>query len=77
MTLQAFILKMYPAEMIVVAYYCLFVTIQSSVVTLIAERDLTIWRVDSKIGLMAILYSVSTRYGMQRPNLFPLLVLFT
>ncbi|XP_057774638.1 WAT1-related protein At3g28050-like isoform X1 [Salvia miltiorrhiza] len=55
--LQAFILKMYQAEMIVVAFYCLFVTIQSSVVTLIAERDATIWRIDTKIGLIAILYS--------------------
>ncbi|KAL1550894.1 WAT1-related protein-like protein isoform X1 [Salvia divinorum] len=55
--LQAFILKMYPAEMIVVAFYCLFVTIQSSVVTLIAERDATIWRIDTRIGLIAILYS--------------------
>lgn len=49
---------MYPAEMIVVAFYCLFVTIQSSVVTLIAERDATAWRIDTKIGLIAILYSV-------------------
>lgn len=57
--LQADILKMYPAEMIVVAFYCLFVTIQSSVVTLIAERDATAWKFDTKIGLMAVFYSVS------------------
>ncbi|XP_047963358.1 WAT1-related protein At3g28050-like isoform X2 [Salvia hispanica] len=55
--LQAFILKMYPAEMIVVAFYCLFVTIQSSVVTLIAVRDASIWRIDTRIGLYAILFS--------------------
>lgn len=55
--LQAFILKMYPAEMIVVAFYCLFVTIQSALVTLIFERDATAWRIDTKIGLIAILYS--------------------
>ncbi|XP_042053324.1 WAT1-related protein At3g28050-like isoform X2 [Salvia splendens] len=55
--LQAFILEMYPAEMIVVAFYCLFVTIQSSVVTLIAEREATIWRIDTRIGLYAILFS--------------------
>ncbi|PIN09879.1 Permease of the drug/metabolite transporter (DMT) superfamily [Handroanthus impetiginosus] len=55
--LQASILKMYPAEMIVVAFYCLFVTIQASFVTLIAERDLTAWRIEAKIGLIAVLYS--------------------
>ncbi|KAL7091620.1 hypothetical protein ACP275_12G117000 [Erythranthe tilingii] len=55
--LQASILKMYPVEMIVVAFYCLFVTIQSSLVTLIAERDLSAWRIDTKIGLIAIFYA--------------------
>ncbi|KAI3467492.1 hypothetical protein Pfo_024155 [Paulownia fortunei] len=55
--LQASILKMYPAEMIIVAFYCFFVTIQSSLVTLIAERDLTAWRIETKIGLIAVFYS--------------------
>ncbi|KAL8518971.1 hypothetical protein ACS0TY_010067 [Phlomoides rotata] len=55
--LQADILKMYPAEMVVVAFYCLFVTIQSSVVTLIAERDVTAWKFETKIGLIAVFYS--------------------
>ncbi|XP_051146319.1 WAT1-related protein At3g28050-like [Andrographis paniculata] len=55
--LQAAILKMYPAEMIVVAIYCLFVMIQSSIVTLIAERDRRAWRIETKIGLLAVLYS--------------------
>ncbi|KAL0305044.1 UNVERIFIED_CONTAM: WAT1-related protein [Sesamum angustifolium] len=54
--LQALILKMYPAEMIAVAIYCFFVTIQASVVSLIAERDLTAWRIETKIGLIAVLY---------------------
>ncbi|XP_011086524.1 WAT1-related protein At3g28050 [Sesamum indicum] len=55
--LQASILKMYRAEMIVVAFYCCFVTIQSSLVSLIAERDLTAWRIETKIGLIAVFYS--------------------
>ncbi|KAK4485781.1 hypothetical protein RD792_008428 [Penstemon davidsonii] len=55
--LQASILKMYPSEMIVVAIYCFFVTIQSSMVYLIAERDVTAWRIETTIGLTAILYS--------------------
>ncbi|KAL0305043.1 UNVERIFIED_CONTAM: WAT1-related protein [Sesamum angustifolium] len=55
--LQASILKMYPAEMIVVAFYCCFVTMQSSLVSLIAERDSTAWRIETKIGLTAVFYS--------------------
>ncbi|CAA0833696.1 WAT1-related protein [Striga hermonthica] len=55
--LQASILKMYPAEMIIVAFYCLFVTMQSSLVTLIAERDLAALRIETKIGLIAIFYA--------------------
>ncbi|KAK4402821.1 hypothetical protein Sango_1022800 [Sesamum angolense] len=52
----ALILKMYPAEMIAVAIYCFFLTIQSLVVSLIAERDLTAWRIETRIGLIAVLY---------------------
>lgn len=62
--LQASILKMYPAEIIVVAFYCLFVMIQSSVVTLIAERDLNAWRIETKIGLIAIFFSVRQGYDI-------------
>lgn len=57
--LKASILKMYPAEIMLVAIYCLFVTIQSSAVTLIAERDLNAWRLETKIGFIAVLFSVS------------------
>ncbi|GER54837.1 nodulin MtN21 /EamA-like transporter family protein [Striga asiatica] len=60
--LQASILKMYPAEMIIVAFYCLFVTMQSSLVTLVAERDMAALRIETKIGLMAIFYAVSKYY---------------
>ncbi|PIN09880.1 Glucose-6-phosphate/phosphate and phosphoenolpyruvate/phosphate antiporter [Handroanthus impetiginosus] len=55
--LQAFILKMYPAEMIVIAFYCFFVTIQSSLVSVVAERDVSAWRIEAKMGLVAVLYS--------------------
>ncbi|KAL2253564.1 UNVERIFIED_CONTAM: WAT1-related protein, partial [Sesamum indicum] len=54
--LQASILNMYPAEMIAVAIYCFFVTIQSLVVSLIAERDSTAWTIETKIGLIAVFY---------------------
>ncbi|KAL3654107.1 hypothetical protein CASFOL_003788 [Castilleja foliolosa] len=55
--LQAAILKIYPAEMIIVAFYCLFVTIQSSLITLIAERDLAALRIETTIGLFAVFYA--------------------
>lgn len=67
--LQADIMKMYPLEMIVCAFYCLFVTIQSSVVTLIAERDVTAWKFDTKIGLIAVFYLVSKWYAITISNL--------
>ncbi|KAL8518973.1 hypothetical protein ACS0TY_010068 [Phlomoides rotata] len=54
---QASIQGMYPVEIMVVAFYCLFVTIQSSVVTLIAERDLNAWRLETKIGFIAVSFS--------------------
>ncbi|KAG8366182.1 hypothetical protein BUALT_Bualt17G0050000 [Buddleja alternifolia] len=55
--LQASILKMYPAEMIIVAFYCFFVTIQASLVSLIADRDATTWKIDTNIGLIAVFFS--------------------
>ncbi|XP_073141126.1 WAT1-related protein At3g28050-like [Henckelia pumila] len=55
--LQVSILQMYPAEMLVVAFYCLFVTIQSSLVSLFVQRDAASWKIETVIGLTAILYA--------------------
>ncbi|XP_022891530.1 WAT1-related protein At5g40240-like [Olea europaea var. sylvestris] len=55
--LQSSILKMYPAEMIVVAFYCLFVTLQALLGALIAERDVAAWRLHADMGLVAIIYA--------------------
>lgn len=55
---QSSILKMYPAEMIVVAFYCLFVTLQALLGALIAERDVAAWRLHADMGLVAIIYAV-------------------
>lgn len=41
------------------AIYCLFVTTQSTVVALIAEKDLSAWQFPVGIGLVAVLYVVS------------------
>ncbi|KAL6562615.1 hypothetical protein OROGR_003622 [Orobanche gracilis] len=54
---QSSILKIYPTKMIVVAVYCLFVTMQSAIVALIAEKDLTAWKVEAKMGLFAVFYA--------------------
>ncbi|XP_073281757.1 WAT1-related protein At3g28050-like [Primulina huaijiensis] len=54
---QTTILKIYPVEMIIVAIYCVFLTIQSSVIALIAEKDLTAWKLQAEMGLVAVLYA--------------------
>uniref|UniRef100_A0A7C9A3C7 WAT1-related protein n=1 Tax=Opuntia streptacantha TaxID=393608 RepID=A0A7C9A3C7_OPUST len=41
--IQAVILKKYPAELIVVFFYCFFVAIQSGVLSLIVKRDPSTW----------------------------------
>lgn len=54
---QAFILKKYPAELIVVFFYCFFVAIQSAVTCLVVERDISAWSLKPKLRLLAVLYS--------------------
>ncbi|KAL0357954.1 UNVERIFIED_CONTAM: WAT1-related protein [Sesamum calycinum] len=54
---QTWILKIYPAEMIIVAVYCLFVTAQSTLVALIAEKDVTAWKLQADMGLVAVVYA--------------------
>ncbi|KAJ1395781.1 EamA domain [Sesbania bispinosa] len=54
---QASILKKYPAELIVVFFYCFFVAIQSAVTSLVVERDLSAWSLEPKFRLLAVLYS--------------------
>lgn len=55
--IQAIILRKYPAELIVVFFYCFFVTIQSGIVTLVVERDLSVWSLEPTVRLLAVLYS--------------------
>lgn len=55
---QASILRMYPAVMVIVAFNCLFSTIQASLLSLIAQRYATSWKIETRIGLAAILHSV-------------------
>eukprot|EP00257_Ricinus_communis_P022484 XP_015582226.1 WAT1-related protein At3g28050-like isoform X1 [Ricinus communis] len=55
--IQALILKIYPAELIIVFFYCFFVTILSAIVCLVVERDPSAWSLIPNIRLVSVLYS--------------------
>uniref|UniRef100_A0A2P2JWJ8 WAT1-related protein At3g28050 isoform X1 n=1 Tax=Rhizophora mucronata TaxID=61149 RepID=A0A2P2JWJ8_RHIMU len=55
--IQALILIKYPAELIVVFFYCFFVTVQSAIVCLVVEKDPAAWSLKPNIRLIAVLYS--------------------
>ncbi|KAL7161598.1 hypothetical protein ACSBR2_042128 [Camellia fascicularis] len=57
-TSQAAILKGYPSELTIVAFYCLFGTIQCTVLTLFAERNNpNAWKLSPDIELISVIYS--------------------
>ncbi|KAI8543811.1 hypothetical protein RHMOL_Rhmol08G0248000 [Rhododendron molle] len=59
-TFQAAILKGYPSELAVVAFCCLFGTIQCTALALFAERNNpSAWKFSLDIELLSVIYSVS------------------
>lgn len=57
-TSQAAILKGYPSELTIVAFYCLFGTIQCAALTLIAEaKNPKAWKLKPDIELFSVVYS--------------------
>ncbi|XP_019157997.1 PREDICTED: WAT1-related protein At5g40230-like [Ipomoea nil] len=54
---QAFVLKKYPAELILMLFYSCCVAILCAAVALIIERDLSAWSLSNRTRLFAILYS--------------------
>ncbi|KAI7746996.1 hypothetical protein M8C21_011751 [Ambrosia artemisiifolia] len=54
---QAFVLKKYPAEMIVMNAYCVVCTILSGLTSLVVEDDLSSYSLQPKKRLLSILYS--------------------
>ncbi|KAF5206966.1 Wat1-related protein [Thalictrum thalictroides] len=54
---QTAIVKEYPAELTITFFYCLFSTVQSETFTLIAERDLSVWRLKPDVKLIAVVYA--------------------
>ncbi|CAN0925552.1 WAT1-related protein At3g28050 [Linum grandiflorum] len=55
--IQALMLRKYPAELIIVFFYCFFVAILSTVVCLVMERDFAAWSLKPSIRWMSVLYS--------------------
>jgi hypothetical protein len=58
-TAQTAVLKDYPDKLVVTVTECLFSTVQTFVVAVVAERDFSKWKLRFNISLLAILYSVS------------------
>ncbi|XP_019053105.1 PREDICTED: WAT1-related protein At5g40240-like [Nelumbo nucifera] len=56
-TLQAAIVRGYPDETTIVSFYCLFGTIQTAVISLIAERDPNGWSLELDVKLISVVYS--------------------
>ncbi|CAI9092859.1 OLC1v1028201C1 [Oldenlandia corymbosa var. corymbosa] len=54
---QAFILKGYPAELIMVFFYCCFAAILSTGISLISGSDLSAWTLQPRMRLFSVLYS--------------------
>ncbi|KAJ1439031.1 EamA domain [Sesbania bispinosa] len=54
---QAAILKGYPSQLTIVAFYILFGTIQSAILSLIVVRDPNAWNLNADIELISIFYS--------------------
>ncbi|XP_061338614.1 WAT1-related protein At5g40230-like isoform X3 [Gastrolobium bilobum] len=56
---QAAILKGYPSQLTIVAFYCLFGTIQCAILSVIVVRDSNAWNLKPDIELISILYSAT------------------
>ncbi|KAI6685850.1 hypothetical protein NL676_031763 [Syzygium grande] len=54
---QASVLKKYPAELIIVFFYCFFVAIQSATISFFVEGKTSAWSLKDNMRLMAVLYS--------------------
>ncbi|RWR72848.1 WAT1-related-like protein [Cinnamomum micranthum f. kanehirae] len=55
--IQAGTVKVYPAEITIVAFNCFFGTIQCAIVSLFAEKDPSAWKLRPDIELISIVYS--------------------
>uniref|UniRef100_A0ACD5W1K4 Uncharacterized protein n=1 Tax=Avena sativa TaxID=4498 RepID=A0ACD5W1K4_AVESA len=60
--LQAALLREYPDKLVVTAVQCVFSALQSFVVAVAAERDLSRWKLRLDVSLLAVAYSVITNH---------------
>jgi hypothetical protein len=56
---QSFTLKKYPAALSLTAWICLMGMVEGSIVTLVMERDMSVWAIGWDSRLIAAVYSVS------------------
>ncbi|XP_004508845.1 WAT1-related protein At5g40240-like isoform X2 [Cicer arietinum] len=56
---QAAILKSYPSQLTILAFYCLFGTIQCAILSLVAVKDPNAWNLSTDIELISIIYSAT------------------
>ena len=56
--LKAAVIKEYPSHVTVVAFYCLFGTIQSAAFTLFVESDPNAWILTSDVEFISVFYTV-------------------
>lgn len=59
-TLQAVVIRKYPAELLLMLFYSFFVAIFSAASSLIVEKDLSAWSLNSSTRLIPVIFSVST-----------------
>lgn len=62
--LQSFTLKMYPAELSLAAWICLMGMVEGAIVSLIMERDMSVWIIGFDSRLLAAAYSGVVCSGM-------------
>jgi hypothetical protein len=58
--MQAAVLKEYPNKILRTLSQCIFSTVQSFIVAVVAERDFSKWKLRLDISLLAIIYTVIT-----------------
>lgn len=73
--MQTALLKEYPNKMLVTVTQSVFSTVQLFVVAVVAERDISQWKLGLDISLLAVLYTVIIIYCflMHRPVQFKIL----
>lgn len=57
---KAAVVKSYPSKITILSFYSFFGTIQCAIVSLLLERDPSVWILRNDIDLIFVFYAVST-----------------